>query len=315
MVRKPGPRIYDWRPAPFGRARKVSPLEARRWERSDARTQAPRTPQWRSLAPVLAAMDEEGLTVAEQAARLGLKRTTLAGIRARLIRAGLLIPRGRGPGNAWSWDEELKLIDLVEQGYGYDALAKRMQRTRTAIVLKCKRLGVRVTTTLATLSARDVALLLGKGCAKSVVRWIHLGWLKGRNAGGAGHKALWRVQWDDLTAFMANHNTWMAWDAERVTDPALREWALELRQAAGGEWLTIGQVATRFCVDHAAVNQWVHKGFLPAVDYGNWWFWSADIEGWLPPCERSKAGIPKAMGRRVVGKADIVAAEKRRKAA
>jgi hypothetical protein len=76
-----------------------------------------------------------------------------------------------------------------------------------AVVLKAKRLGVRITTTNATLSARDAAGLLGKGCSKSVAAWIRHGWLKARNAGRAG-RPLWRVQWEDLTAFLENPAYW-----------------------------------------------------------------------------------------------------------
>jgi excisionase family DNA binding protein len=108
---------------------------------------------------------------------------------------------------------------------------------------------------------------------------------------------------------------WMAWDAERVTGEALREWARELRRGKP-RWLTPGEVAERYGVTFEAVGQWVAKGWIPATRYGNWWVSEADLEGWVVPCERSKAGIPKASGRRVEGKAAIVPAEPReRKAA
>jgi hypothetical protein len=309
-----GPLVYDWRPAPFGRIRKVPAREARRWGASDERDVAPRADGWRDLAPQLAAWDDAGVTVPEQAELLGLRRTQLAGIRARLIKAGLLAARSTR-GREWPKADEDNLIDLVEQGHGYDELARRFKRSRVAIILKCRRLGIRVTTTLATLSARDVARVLGKKCGKSVTSWIELGWLPARNAGGEGHHALWRIQWDDLTAFMERREHWMAWDPARIDDPAFREWAQELRAAAGGTWLSIGEVARRYCVDERAVNAWIRKGWLPATRYGNWWFWSADIEGWVAPCERSKVGIPKGAGRRVVGRNELAVAEPRRKKA
>lgn len=304
-----GPLAYDWRPAPFGRIRKVPAAEVRRWAGSAERHQAEPVTTWRDLAPQLAAWDAERVTIAEQAERLGLRHSQLTGIRARLRREGRLVARQPGKGRDWPKADEDRLIELLEQGHGYDELARRFKRTRVAIILKCRRLGIRVTTSLATLSARDVAKLVGKKCSKSVVYWIEQGWLPARNAGGAGHHALWRGQWDDLTAFLEQREHWMAWDAEAVTDLPLREWAQELRAAAGGRWLSIGEVARRYCVDSRAVNQWIRRGWLSATRYGNWWVWSADLEGWVAPCERPRAGIPKGTGRRLEGGSGVVAAE------
>jgi hypothetical protein len=91
-----------------------------------------------------------------------------------------------------------------------------------------------------------------------------------------------------------------------VTDPDLRAEFVALR-AMRPRWLTIGAVARRYAVISNTVGQWIEKGFIPAVRYGNWYIREDVIEGWIPPCERSKAGIPKAMGRAVVGKCELVA--------
>lgn len=309
-----GPLVYDWRAAPFGRIRRVPPREARRWEHATTRQLAPPIAAWRDLAPQLVVWDAEGLTVPEQARRLGIPRTQLAGIRARLIREGLLVPRS-SRGRTWPPEQEQQLIDLVEQGYSYDELARRFARTREAIVLKCRRLGIRITTTRATLSAGDVAVVLGKRCGKSVSRWIRLGWLTARNA-GTRTCPLWRVSWDALTTFLEQPAYWLAWDPARITDAPLREWAMELR-AHEPRYLTQGQVARRYHVTVEAVSQWLDKGWLPTHRAGrqNRLVAESDLVGWVPPCQRSKAGIPKAMGRRVVGMDALAAAEPRRRAA
>lgn len=207
----------------------------------------------------------------------------------------------------WPAEQTDLLHKMLDAGYGYDAIARRLGRTRVAVEIKCKRAGVRVTTSPATLSARDVAALLGKGCSKSVTRWIQQGWLRARNAGGPGHTALWRVQWDDLTAFMERREYWSTWEPARITDACLREWAQELRQHEP-RYLTMGQVAARFCVSYKAVAQWINKGWLPAIRAGkqNRLVLESDLDGWVVPADRSKAGIPKGAGRVVVGKAQIV---------
>lgn len=239
--RNHGPRVYDWRPAPFGQVRKVPAAEAARW---------------------------------------------------------------REKARPWTTADVDRLLRLVEEGHGYDVIARRLGRTRVAVEVRCKRIGACVTTTPATLSARATSRALGLPCSKTVVYWIGLGWLPARNAGRAD-RPLWRITWENLTAMLERRETWMAWDPARIADLALREWAKELREATGGRWLSIGEVAERYCVDGRAVNVWIHKGWLPATRYGNWWVWSGDLEGWVAPCERSRAGIPKRARRIVVGKAEI----------
>jgi hypothetical protein len=66
-----------------------------------------------------------------------------------------------------------------------------MKRTEVSIKLMAKRLGVRITTTNARLSARDVADQLGMPCSKTVSRWIRWGWLKANDA-GTPPRMLWR---------------------------------------------------------------------------------------------------------------------------
>lgn len=183
------------------------------------------------------------------------------------------------------WETD-KLIQLVEAGYSYDQIAKKTGRTRTAVELKCRRLNVRITTTPATLSAHDIAVLLGLGCSKTVASWIRIGWLPARNAGSAA-KPLWRVQWEDLTDFMERHECWMAWRPERITDLALREWAHELR-AGQPRWLTAGEVARRLGVGRDTPHQWATKKLIPATKYGNLWFREDHVAGFVIPADRPR---------------------------
>ncbi|HMP42441.1 MAG TPA: hypothetical protein PKA05_18830, partial [Roseiflexaceae bacterium] len=232
-------------------------------------------------------LERRGLTIRQQADLFGLKQSTYTGRRYRLISDGFLPKRGQR-GKDWSPMDEDRLLSLVDQGYGYDDIALRLKRTRLAIILKCRRLQVSITTTNATLSARDIAVLLGKKCGKSVTRWIRLRWLRARNAAPKGSAPLWRIQWDDLLEFMERREHWMAWEADAVTDACLREWSQELRAAAGGRWLRPGEVARQLHVDHRAVNKWIATGIIRAARYGNWWIWSRDLDGFVVPCERPR---------------------------
>lgn len=213
----------------------------------------------------------------------------------------------------WTHDEVSHLVTLLDQGLDYDAIARRLGRTRTAIQVKVKRARCAMTRRPTVLTAREVAALLGKGCAKSVTRWIADGHLKARAAICNGRR-IWRICWDDLMTFLHNPAHWCCWDAARITDAELRQELLDLR-TEDGRRLTQGEVAARYHVGRDAVQQWLDKGFLPFVHSGggkgNRMIRERDLIGWVAPCERSKAGIPKAMGRKIVGTATIVAYERR----
>lgn len=213
----------------------------------------------------------------------------------------------------WTHDEISHLVTLLDQGLDYDTIARRLGRTRIAILIKTKRLGCNMTKRPTVLTARAVAQLLGKGCAKSVTRWIADGLLTAR-ASVCNGRRIWRVTWDDLMTFLHDPAHWCCWDAARITDTELRQELLALR-ADDGPWLTQGEVAARYHVGREAVQQWLDKGFLPFVHSGggkgNRMIRERDLVGWVAPCQRSRKGIPLGMGRRVVGGVAIVSYERR----
>lgn len=177
---------------------------------------------------------------------LGVRPSAIASAYRALRRAGVTPHRPSTRGPDWTRADETKLIDLVEAGHSYDAIARKLKRSRVAVQIKAKRLGTRITTTRASLSALAAARALGLSCAKIISSWIRRGWLKARNAGTAD-RPLWRITWDDLTAFMEQPDHWIAWSVERIPDPALREWAAELR--AGAErYVSQAEVARRYHV-------------------------------------------------------------------
>lgn len=259
------------------------------------------------------AWSQAGIGPAEQARRLGRRPTELVHYRSTLRAAGLIPSLGKGPGRDWGQDEISQLIDLVDKGFSYAHIARRLGRTETAVILKAKRIGYRLLHTRAALTCREIGDLLGLGCQKTAAKWIGRYGLKARN-GGTKQKPIWRVQWEDLCAWLEDPAHWMAYDPARCTSPPLREHLVEIRQGQP-RWLTPGQVAQRYSVGWGTVKQWVEKGFLPATRYGNWWIRESDLNGWVPPCQRSKAGIPKTSGRRVVGPDRIEPAPKRKRAA
>jgi hypothetical protein len=192
----------------------------------------------------------------------------------------------------WTDDDLDRLIALVDDGEGYDAIALELGRSREAVMLKAARIGHRVMTTAATLSARDVARLLGLGCSKTVARWIAEYGLFASDAGSA-QKPLWRITWDDLVAWLERPDHWMMYDPARIADSLLRAHLRALRPTEP-YWLTSEQVAQQFHVGHRTVAQWIAQGLLPATRYGNWWVCAADLRSFVPPYDRARPTAPPA---------------------
>lgn len=94
---------------------------------------------------------------------------------------------------------------------------------------------------------------------------------------------------DRLLAFLADEAHWHRWRPERISEPCMREWALELR--AGVRFLTLTEVADRCCVTVGAVASWIQAGILPAIRNGNHMVRESDLAGFVPPWQRSRAGL------------------------
>lgn len=246
-----------------------------------------------------------GIGLAEQARRLGRPVSTLMHTYRGLQVAGLIPvgPATRGPD--WTPLDLERLERLIELGYSYDAIGRRLGRSRNAVVIKAKRRGVGLLRTTQAMTAGEVARLLGIGCSKTITRWIGDGWLKARNGGQSDHP-IWRIQHLDLLTFLECSDYWMAWEPAQITDPGIRGWTEELRRGQP-RWLTPGEAGQRCGVSARAVYRWIAMGYMPSKRYGNHWILESDLEGWVLPCERSRVGIPRAAGRQVVGKEQLVA--------
>jgi len=196
-------------------------------------------------------------------------------------------PRRRAP---WTPEDVAVMEAMFEEGATETAVAKKLGRSVDAVRVRRKREGV-PSRTATTLNARKVAQMLGLSCAKQVVRFRDLGYLRGRQVGRRGNNKQWLFQEDGVLAFMQDPRGWPGWKPERIPDPVLREWALELRK---GEERTLSQaeVAELFHVDRDSVAAWLYRGHLPFVQFGrsNRRVPASALRGFVPPCDRPKGG-------------------------
>ena len=206
---------------------------------------------------------------------------------------------------AWTQRDEDRLIVLLERGYSYGTIARQLKRTRTAVIVRAKRHNMRLLTIGGVVSAREAAAVLGLGRqnGRTVCGWIARGWLRARN-GSDTDRPLWRIQDDDLMAFLENSDYWMAWQPARLPDSALREWATEIRDG-GPDWITVGEAARRVFIGVATMNGWIHRHGLAARRYGNWYVDARELDSFVVQRQRDEAAAREraARERRVQRKA------------
>ena len=188
----------------------------------------------------------------------------------------------------WKPHEDVRLREIIDSGGDYAAVAEALGRSEVGVVLHAKRVGLLMTKTKAQLTATGSKRLLGLSDQKIIGRWITAyRWLEGTRAGKDNR--IWRVSWEALLTFLQDRRTWMAWQPHTITDSALREWAVDLRQDEG-RWLRPGEVGKLKGVGPYTPASWIAKGLFTigdeVVKYGNWWFWSVAVEQFVPPLSR-----------------------------
>lgn len=139
------------------------------------------------------------------------------------------MPKGVYGGRNWT-PEQLARVDAgIERGLSNALLGERLGKSANAIkvIRRRHKLGAPSRTGY---TARRLAAVMGLSCSKTVARWIDQGWLRGqRGAVIWGPHHIWRIEEDDLLAFLEDSRGWAQWRVEDIRDPFLRQWAHELR--------------------------------------------------------------------------------------
>ena len=167
----------------------------------------------------------------------------------------------------WPLHRRFRVAELINRGYNNARIARDLDTTETAVKLMRKRYKLEPVVAH-KLTARETARIMGVGCAKRVVRWINEGWLDGTQGYRQGRHRIWLIERVDLYGFVENEAAWHVWEPDRITDRHLRDYAMRVRGHV--RYLTPGEVAERMYCQITTVNQWIHKGWLPARKWGNW---------------------------------------------
>lgn len=174
-------------------------------------------------------------------------------------------------GRRWVSEDDIRLADLLDAHRNYAYIGRVLGRSACAVRIRADRHLHQGVLRNNSRTLCGTARLLGIG-DNSVQWWVQCGWLRSYRTGistGPGGGEIQIVEHDDLLAFLENPAHWQVWQPERITEWALREWALEVR--AGVRFLTVGEVARRLYVTSSTVLGWIHAGKLPAVKWGAKW--------------------------------------------
>jgi hypothetical protein len=199
------------------------------------------------------------------------------------------------PGSPWSEAELADLRDLLRDGYGIiDAirLFRRHRPDRSWLAVRSQAsvmlgyYGGKRTVEPAAVRARpqnEVAALMGVDAA-TVQCWEARGWLpttrtRARKQAGHGWPRVY-IHDTDLHALLEHREAWPAFDPARITDPDLREAALEVRREAGGHWERVADVVAALGYAPAASYRFIRTCPLP-LTLTTWkrtnYIWSADV--------------------------------------
>lgn len=228
----------------------------------------------------LAALAAACMAHAEPAAALGLARDlglpawlALGAAESADVRTAEVT---RGRGRPWSEDE----IAYLREHYGVQEtaqIARHLGRTFTAVRVRATRLRLSIRKRrrrAGIYNARQVARMLGIGCSKTVALLIDAGHLAARVSGRDPLRPIYRIERDEMEAFLARPVAGVVVDPERIADPGLR--AVYLR-ADHHRWLTTAEAAERLDVSARALARHAREGTIPALRWGNWRIHEVDL--------------------------------------
>lgn len=230
-------------------------------------------------------LSKQFVPVQEIAAQLGKTYGQVLTRRSRMKADGRLTRLGYAGHRQWTARDDLELRSMFEEGKRFSTIATQLKRSRQAVLLRLQRLGISLRIDRRMLTAAEAGAIMGKD-PKTIALWIKAGWLKGRrNSGKRG--SCYRIDPLELWEFVEVWECHMGWDPERITDPDLREHALAIRTTAT-RWLRPSEVGDRYGVLHSTVNDWIDKGLLMGIKWGNWWIPEDALVGFVPPCQISR---------------------------
>lgn len=201
------------------------------------------------------------MTARKMAATLGLPYSKVIYQRQSLYRQGRIRLGERKFLPPWSTEG----LEYLREHYGKTpdrTLARRLNRSRNAIVLVARRKlnGQRRKDNFYT--AAELARIIGTPCAQKVVDWVGRGWLKGTKSWMCqGPYKLWRFSEREITRCL-RQRPWLV-DVRRMEESFFRSVVIE--EWKRDPWYGAAQAAPQLGVTTLhVVHRYIHLGWLPA---------------------------------------------------
>jgi len=204
---------------------------------------------------------------------LGRGRWAVRNRRYVLARRGQLNLQTKPP--EWTPAEDARLLEMLEDNRSYKQIAKALGRTEVAITLRCNRNDIPRLSKASGMTARAVARLMGID-EHVPKKWIAKDVLKGTHYPMKGSRPYWRIEEEDLIAFLENEEHWHLWIPAKMKDLAWREWAQEMRE--GVEFVGTRETARILGWCRETITRRVLRGQIPARKLGfNWMIRKSDL--------------------------------------
>ena len=161
---------------------------------------------------------------------------------------------------SWTSQDDWMLIGLCERGVPLAQIARKLDRTKIACTRRMTRLKIRrVQRPQGCYTSNGIAELLGKK-STTVVRWMRQAGLPHRKVyNKETHSWHYRVDSLELELWLSHPVNWHRYDLEKITDVRWETMLREVQQTTTYPYLTIAQIAERYCVSPYTVEQWVSR--------------------------------------------------------
>lgn len=228
----------------------------------------------------------------DQAKQLDMDYNTVIKRRSRLVRAGLLTTVKRRYNRLWTQDERDQILVMASSGASIAEIAQVLRRDVQATYDYVERVmgGLMKLRRGRVWSARQVQKLFTVPW-NTIDDWIRLGWLQAtRNqTGEQTWKPRYLVTTSAIIEFLNVREAWADWSPNMITQPAWRDEGQRIRDATGGDWLSIRELMGRYHYGLTTIQGWLQRGELPFIKRGRRVFvWSGDLDGFIPPAERDR---------------------------
>lgn len=183
----------------------------------------------------------------------------------------------------WTKRDDQSLEGYLERGISWPRIAQLLKRSPSAAMRRSHRLGL-VSPMREHRTQERTADLLGIDPG-TVKRRVDEGLLRCHQV-GKGNNVVFHF--DDICAFLENESAWHTFDPHKITDSALREWAIEIRH--GVTFLTTDELAPKVGLVRSTIVQHIHAGHLRAVwvNSGHWLIRSDWVDEFLATLDRPR---------------------------